>query len=285
MISGLRSIRSSRNIPFPIVVSVPHAGLAVPEERKDLKLLAQDIFMGDVDFEVHQIWEDACLDLDITLIKAETHRYAIDLNRRADQIDAGMVKGNQRPVGTEKKGLYWTESTKGQSLGGSQGYGLNLEPAIHESLVNNIWRPYYKAIEDELVRIRNHFGFAILVDAHSMPSTGSAFHADPRGKRSDIVPGDLNGKSCDLRITKACCRLAESLNFSLSLNHPYSGGGITQHFGRPRENFHAMQIELNRTLYMNESSYELKKDGLQRLKEFALRLLRDLASLDLKPRA
>ena len=262
--------------PTPIVVSVPHAGLRIPSLRADLADLPRAVFFRDVDFEVPRIWQRACRELDIPMIEALDHRYALDLNRRPDQIDDSTVSSSGRPAGSEKRGLFWLSSTRQEPV-----LKAPLSRTTADALVREIWTPYNDWIETELAAARAKFGFALLIDGHSMPSVGTSFHEDPSAERADLVPGDVNGKSCDARVLQTAQRTAEGKGFSCRPNLPYSGGGITQRFGRPTEGLHALQIEVNRKLYMTEEHIELRLDGMARLQDWARDTLNELSRLRL----
>ena len=254
--------RKSQSRKTPVLVSVPHAGLAIPELRKELMMLPETVFFRDVDFEIHRMWDEVCAKRDISFIKCHVHRYAIDLNRRADQ-----------------KNLIWTSSTRQEPLAPQGSSFETPELATIQKLIQQIWNPYYLAIQNELNEIKNQFGFAILIDGHSMPSRGTAFHADPGGRRADVVPGDNKGQSCAPILLQAVLDSAKSLGLSAVPNQPYSGGNITQHFGRPQEGFHALQIEINRSIYIESEEAEtkqIKDEGLIRLKNLADSLLEHL---------
>jgi N-formylglutamate deformylase len=106
-----------------------------------------------------------------------------------------------------------------------------------------------------------------------MPSKGTSYHADPSAARSDVVPGDALGKSCDARLTAAAVESCAVAGLSCKPNDPYTGGGITQAFGRPADRVHSLQIEMNRRLYMDEESFEVDEAGLARLQSFAREFL------------
>lgn len=264
-------------IRSPLVVSVPHSGLVVPEERHELMRLPRATFLRDVDYEIQQMWQSPCRDLGVPFIRTVVHRYAIDLNRRLDQVDASMIQGHPRPVDSEKSGLFWTHSTQQESLAPGEDSFRALEPKVAKALIEIVWRPYYQWIQQALLAAKAQFGFAILVDGHSMPSRGSAFHSDPAAHRADIVPGNLHGKSCHPLITQKSIEIAQQLKYSVLPNQPYSGGGITQHFAKLAPDIHALQIEVNRKLYMDEQSKELNRDGMEKLTQYASTLLQHLA--------
>jgi N-formylglutamate deformylase len=280
MTSPLFTVRPSQRHSLPIVVSVPHAGLRLPESRHELMGLPEEVFLRDVDFEIHRMWESVCQARDVSLVKSEIHRYALDLNRRPDQVDAGSVNDSSLPSLNERphdpKGLIWTESTRKESLGPGGGPFRPLPLATVRELVDSLWRPYYATIERELEAVRAKFGYALLIDGHSMPSKGTAFHADPGKARAEIVPGDFKGKSCDARFTQAVLAACAEQGFSTMLNDPYSGGNITQHFGQPARGIHAIQIEVNRVVYVEDEETvpkRLRADGLARLEKLAHAML------------
>jgi N-formylglutamate amidohydrolase len=96
---------------------------------------------------------------------------------------------------------------------------------------------------------RTEFGVAVLIDCHSMPSTVRGMHGRAR---PDIVLGDRYGSSCAPELTDFAARVLTGLGYTVSRNKPYAGGFITEHYGQPGRGLHAMQIEFNRSLYMDE---------------------------------
>lgn len=275
--------RNESDVPTtPVVVSAPHAGLRIPECRRELMMLPEPLFFRDVDFEIHRMWEEATREAGVPFIKSEVHRYAIDLNRREDQVNARSVRGAAVAAQPELKGLIWTESTRREPIAPAGGEFVPLAPESLAELLREVWRPYYAWIEARLARARDRFGFAVLIDGHSMPSKGTAFHADPGGVRAEIVPGDFKGLACHASLSRLVMESCARHSFRAKLNDPYSGGNITQHFGKPSAGVHAIQIEVNRALYMREDSPgrpELIEAGMARLRELARELLRTAASL------
>lgn len=276
---SLFEITEVTEVLSPIVLSVPHSGQVVPEERHELMLLPRETFFRDIDFEVQKIWAGPSLKLGIPMIRALVHRYAIDLNRRLDQVDASMIAGHPRPAGAEKRGLFWTRSTQDENLGRGGDAFRPLEAKVAKALIDLVWRPYYAWIQARLFAAKEKFGFAVLIDGHSMPSLGTNFHEDAAKKRFDIVPGNLLNRACHARISELSVECAHELGFSVALNEPYAGGGLTQHFSKLAPGIHALQIEMNRALYMNEESKDLREAGLERLSGYAYRLLEKITAL------
>lgn len=132
---------------------------------------------------------------------------------------------------------------------------LNAQEALQR--IENCYHPYHAALRELLAESIVHFGHAVLVDCHSMPS--AVHHGSPVGKsqlRADFVLGDRFGMSCSNTITSAAYEFLSELGYKVSVNKPYAGGFITEHYGRPDNGLHAIQIEINRALYMDETRME-----------------------------
>ena len=111
-------------------------------------------------------------------------------------------------------------------------------------------RPYHRALSHLLLAARARFGYAVLLDLHSMPQL-------PGERLPDLVLGDGFGRACSNALPQAASRAAQTCGLSVTRNYPYAGGFITQHYGRPTIGLHALQLEFARPLYMNESSRAL----------------------------
>jgi N-formylglutamate amidohydrolase len=135
---------------------------------------------------------------------------------------------------------------------------------------------YHLAIADALGRARARFGFALLVDGHSMPSVGRRGHTDSGRERADIVPGDKLGTSCSPALSRLVGEHFQGAGLRVAFNDPYKGGFITTHHGRPQDGIHAIQIEMRRDLYMNEATYTRLPDRMQALGAILESLLRKL---------
>src|SRR5262249_15257320 len=117
--------------------------------------------------------------------------------------------------------------------------------------IERLYEPFHAELHRLLDRTRARFGFALLIDCHSMPSASSHPSARP-----DIVLGDRFGAACNGRITRLVREVAAHLGYNVALNRPYAGGFITEHYGRPRAGIHALQLELNRALYLHEATFK-----------------------------
>ena len=125
-----------------------------------------------------------------------------------------------------------------------------------ERRLETCWRPYHVALSTLVEQTYGQFGGALLVDAHSMPSSASGIGLRDREHRVDIVLGDNHGEACAPRPDRRRRALAARPRAARARNQPYAGGFTTQRYGRPGLGRHALQIEINRALYMDEARHE-----------------------------
>ena len=150
-------------------------------------------------------------------------------------------------------------------------------PTLEEALdrVELIYRPYHEALRKLLAKTVVDFGYAVLVDCHSMPSSGNK---PEDHSRPDIIIGDRYGTSCHGSVSHELINRFEDKGYSVTRNKPYAGGFITEHYGRPLKGFHAVQIEINRGLYINEETL-LPTVGFDQLKEDIRSVMNALVSI------
>lgn len=141
-------------------------------------------------------------------------------------------------------------------------YRARLTVAEAMARIEALYFPFHAALAGLIEQTRRAFGYAVLIDCHSMPSQRMIKSAV---SRPDFVIGDRFGSSCDPRITKFIRDELQGLGYDVHLNRPYAGGYITEHYGRPHLGQHAIQIEINRGLYLDEARLEPSK-GYDRLK-------------------
>ena len=139
--------------------------------------------------------------------------------------------------------------------------------------------PYHDALSSLLNKTRVKFGTALLIDCHSMPSTNESARNFFSAPLADIILGDCHGKSCNPLITDAAEQICRDMGLSVSRNKPYAGGYTTKHYGKPEYNFHSLQIEIKRSLYMDEVRIE-RGPGLAQLICQMRRLTNAMTSID-----
>jgi len=254
----------------PVVVDVPHAGEWIPDEVADEMLVRTGELRRDLDLYVDRIWQDAPA-RGATLIASDVSRYVVDLNRAEDDVVADSVEGAQPksiPGYYGDRGVVWRTTTDGTPVMSGP-----LTRAEFDRRIETFHTPYHDTIGAELARVTEAYGFAVLIDGHSMPSMGRVAHSDVGVRRADIVPGDVDGTSCAAGLSRLVYDHFARAGYSVRPNEPYKGGWITRKFGRPRANCHAIQIEINRALYMDEQTFEIREPGMRRLARVCAELL------------
>ena len=257
------------NPTTPVIVSVPHAGTSTRGFEDNLAP-GLDV-RGDADLWVDELYEGSPSGAFLT---AKLSRFVCDLNRHPDDVSAHAVPEHPAPRNSHGRGFIWEITTEGTS---AMAHPLSLSQWKRRQ---EIHAAYYGALATAIERARAKFGFAVLVDGHSMPSRGKAAHSDAGNQRAAIVPGDRQGQSC----APALSRLVEDHflhhGYAVKFNDPYQGGFITTHHGTPATGVHAIQIEMRRDLYMNEATFEKQPSGFDRLRFGLEALLRTLDQFD-----
>ncbi|MDX9720900.1 MAG: N-formylglutamate amidohydrolase [Myxococcota bacterium] len=246
---------------IPILIDVPHAGELEPAEVTARCVAAYERRKRDFDLYVDRFWSQSP-SLGATMMVARYSRYVLDLNRSAEDVDAASVQAHPNPEGRFRRGLLWQVTAAGEPV-----LAEPLSQAEYVQRVATYHQPYHAHLQASLEAIRARFGYVVLIDAHSMPSVGRDDHPDPGEHRADIVPGTNQGRSCPASLTAACTEVFEEHGLSVRVDHPYKGGWITRHYGRPQDGIHALQIEVSRRVYMDEESFVINEAGMTRLSE------------------
>lgn len=265
--AGVFDVHEPAARKLPLVLASPHSGseyLAdfVAASRLDPLALRQseDSFVDELFAFAPQ--------LGAPLLSARFPRAYLDVNREAYELDPTMFSdalpgyvnaGSPRVrigLGTIARIV-----ASGENI-----YAEKLRFADAERRIECLYHPYHQMLRRLVQETAGMFGGCLLVDCHSMPSTSGC-----RQDGADIVLGDCYGAACAPRIIEAARRILADRGFRVAINAPYAGGFTTGFYGRPSAHRHALQIEVNRALYMEERSYCRKPT-------FA-RLVEDLADL------
>ncbi len=246
----------------PLLITIPHSGEKVPSETPWLASLPEVLLMCDVDRYVDRIYEPALKNLGLPFVKTDWHRYAIDLNRLPDDVDRDSVEGHTNPSGKFARGLHWTITTTGERL-----QPKPMSQSLHDELVSKYFEPFHVEVRSALAKLREQSQITYHIDAHSMPGVGTNEHRDPGEHRADIVISDCSGTSCSPTFRDLVVAAYEGAGFKTRVNWPYLGGRVTETYGRPSEGQHSIQVELNRSLYMNEATKQLRNDLLPGIQE------------------
>lgn len=254
---------------IPLVLASPHSGRDYPAAFLASARLEPRRLRRSEDSFVDELFA-AGPDHGAPLLAASFPRAFCDPNREAWELDPAMFDEPLPP---------WVNTTSarvGAGLGtiarvvasGEAIYRRKLSFAEAEARVRAYWEPYHAALAALIAEARARFGACLLLDCHSMPAGGSAGRA---GGEPDFVLGDAHGTACAPRIARVVEAAIAGMGYTVRRNDPYSGGYVTRHYGRPREGVHALQLEIARRLYMQESRIE-------KLPRFA-EMQRDMARL------
>lgn len=247
---------SGQTIPF--VFNVPHAGAVYPASFLAVSRLDAMALRRSEDAFVDELFASVT-DLGAPLMTARFPRAYLDLNREPYELDSRMFDGRLPPFANTRSmrvagglGTIPRIVADGQEIYGSR---LPVEEALHR--IEWLYKPYHRELRQLVRRTSQTFGHAILIDCHSMPS--SSVSRD-EGAKADIVLGDRYGTSCATPLIDLVEAALRGRGYTVVRNKPYAGGFITEHYGEPALARHALQIELNRGLYMDERRLQ-KKPG------------------------
>lgn len=266
--------------PTALVFASPHSGGIYPDEMIAAVRLPVETLRASEDAFVDEIIAGAPA-LGASVIRARLARAYIDLNREPWEMDPSMFDGDlpdyaQGRSARVAAGLGAIPRLAGE---GRPIYGRKLTFAEARARVETAHRPYHDALDRQLAAARAAHGTAILIDWHSMPAAAARGQRARNGGPCDIVLGDRFGAACASRLTALVERELEGLGYRVARNAPYAGGYTTEHYGRPAKRTHALQIEINRALYMDEATRQ-PTEGLAKLTADAESLTRVLAALD-----
>lgn len=235
----------------PLLLTIPHSGEEIPQEAYWLTSHPSELLLRDVDRFVDVLYSEAIRDIGLPSVQTLVHRYAADLNRYPEDIDAAAVEGSPHPAGKFTQGFHWVKSTIGEMI-----IEHPIPLAVHDLIVKRYHDRFHELIASRIAEIQALHGKSPVYhfDLHSMPSRGTGAHADQGRSRAEVVLSDFEGRSCAPEFMNLTRRVFESVGFEVAINWPYKGGRMTQRYGRPEAGHHTVQIELNRKLYMNEAT-------------------------------
>ena len=246
------SILGAERQRVPLILNSPHSGRVYPSVFVEVSRLSAQALRKSEDAYVDEILASAP-EQGAVLMHAHFPRAYIDINREPYELDPVLFNGRL------------PDFVNSQSLRAIGGLGtiarivnekeeiysgpLDLETAF--TRIERLYKPYHAALSALLESTRARFGAAFMLDCHSMPS-----QQGERGGWPDFVLGDRFGASCAPEITRLVQSCLKNLGYRVHLNKPYAGGYITEYYGKPVRGVHVLQIEIDRSLYMNEETFE-----------------------------
>ena len=243
---------------IPFVFNSPHSGRVYPQAFLDQSRLDGLSIRRSEDHFVDELFQSVT-DLGAPLLLAHFPRAFLDVNREPYELDPRMFDGQLPPHANISSmrvagGLGTVPRLVAENM---EIYRGRFPVAEALDRIETIYKPYHACLRRLIARTHVQFGLAVLIDCHSMP--GNIRQAGT-GQRPDFIIGDRYGTSASADLSRTAVSLLEDLGFSVARNKPYAGGFITEHYGRPARGLHALQIEINRGLYVDEATLQKKKD-------------------------
>lgn len=246
-----------------MLVSMPHSGLRLTPEVQS-GLTDKALLLPDTDWYIPELYSFLA-ELGVGYISANYSRYVIDLNRPLDDTPLYASKTT---------GLF-----PSILFGESPVFKPGRSPSEHHQQYckEKLWQPYHDKIAQELNRLQNKFGYAILFDAHSIAAQVPMLFD---GRLTDFNFGNNNGAASSQGLLEAASGAVPQDVFSSVTNGRFKGGYITRSFGKPEQNIHAIQLELSQTTYLKHSSnsYQIDSNQLASLQAVLKQVIKTLIS-------
>ena len=264
----------------PVVFASPHSGRRYPAEFIAASRLDSLTVRRSEDAFVDEIFA-AAPEAGAPLLRAHFPRAFVDPNREAFELDPAMFEdalpsyvNTTSPRVAAGLGTIARVVTSGEEI-----YGAKLRFADAKRRIETYYVSYHQALRGLVEATRERFGACLLVDCHSMPSVGGPMDNDRGRRRVDFVLGDCHGTACAPLVTDTARQALAEMGYVVTQNAPYAGGFTTRNYGRPYDGVHALQIEINRNLYMDEERIT-RGPGLAELASRMGRLIEALVGID-----
>jgi N-formylglutamate amidohydrolase len=253
---GVVDLRRPESERLPLILASPHSGSDYPAEFVAASRLDPLALRRSEDSFVDKLF-GAAPSLGAPLLSARFPRAYLDVNREAYELDPTMFcDALPEFVNAGSPRVRMGLGTIARIVAnGEEIYSGKLYFADARRRIEGLYHPYHRALSRLVEETEALFGGYLLIDCHSMPSAAGAV-CGPNG--ADIVLGDCYGAACAPVILEAARHFLAERGFAVAVNAPYAGGFTTDHYGDPRRRHHALQIEINRALYMDESKFRRK---------------------------
>ncbi len=237
---------------LPVLISSPHSGTFLPVEARARLACGEEVLRQLDDGPVHLLFLGAP-ERGATMLAATHRRAYVDLNRDPREIDPALLferpgRGGLRLSLRVRAGLGVVPSRLGSRP-------LHRGPLGMEEIgrrLQRVYLPYHRELRERLEGLRRCFGGALLLDVHSMPASAARVERRP----VDLAIGDCHGRAAGGGLAAVAVETLRAAGLVTVRNRPFAGGHITEHYGRPAEGVHALQIEVRRDLFMEEASQE-----------------------------
>ncbi|TNJ41069.1 N-formylglutamate amidohydrolase [Phaeobacter sp. B1627] len=234
----------------PVVIASPHSGANYPQAFVEQSILDAKRLRSSEDAFVDGLFS-AAPQLGMPMLTARVPRAFVDFNRASDELDPALIEGvtrrGQNPRVASGLGVIPRVVSNGRTI-----YRGKIPLTEARARINQYWVPYHAALQRLLDAAHARFGETILIDCHSMPHEAVESVAMLRARRPEIVLGDRFGAAAQGAIVDRVEAAFASAGFRVARNSPFAGAYITQTYGRPSRGQHAVQVEIDRSLYMDE---------------------------------
>lgn len=233
-----------------VVFASPHSGSTYPPDMISRSVLSDRMLRSSEDAFVDELF-DCAPRFGARFIKAAVPRAYVDFNRSADELDPALIDGVRRqghnPRVTSGLGVIPRVVANGRAI-----YRGKLSMAEAQARLNDYWYPYHHMLQTLLSEAMNFHGQAVLIDCHSMPHEAVENVSRSGARRPDIVLGDRFGATASGGVVDRVEAAFKAQGFVVARNSPFAGAYIAQAYGRPSRGQHAVQVEIDRALYMDE---------------------------------
>lgn len=233
-----------------VVFASPHSGSDYPEGFVRASVLDRHAIRSSEDAFVDRLF-DCAPEFGAPLLCARAPRAYVDFNRSPDELDPALIEGVRRhghnPRVASGLGVIPRVVSNGRAI-----YRGKIPMSEAKQRLDQCWRPYHAALQDLLDQAHHRFGEAILIDCHSMPHEAMDGVARSGAPRPEIVLGDRFGAAADSAVVERVEAAFAAAGLTVSRNAPFAGAYVTQAYGRPSRRQHAIQIEIDRSVYMDE---------------------------------
>jgi len=270
---------------MPFVFASPHSGTEYPPEFIAASRLDPLTLRRSEDSFVDELFGAAPFH-GAPLLRARFPRAFIDPNREAWELDPRMFADRLPPYANTKSARVFAGlgTVARVVANGEEIYNRKLTFAEVKERIETLYEPYHEALRELIEETRQRFGHCILIDCHSMPSVGGPMDNDSGSPRVDFVLGNNHGATCHPHLLQFVDAALSDAGYAVRLNNPYSGGFTTRNYGQPRRGVQTLQIEVNRSIYMDEIKIA-KSDGFAQLQRDLTRLIGTLAAYEPAARA
>ena len=243
----------------PLVLDSPHSGVAYPADFGHACELA--VLRQAEDTHVEKLYDFAPA-LGVAWIEALFPRSYIDVNRNTTEVDVSLIEDSwadaveTAPAALNKvrlgKGLIWRMTDDGIPI-----YERKLSAAEVRRRIDTCWRPYHAAVAQAIADAHARHGYSMHLNCHSMPSVAATYATDfPGLAHADFVVGDRDGTTAAPALSRYLCELLRGFGYDVAYNHPYKGVELVRRYGDPAHDRHSIQVEVNRKLYMDETTLQ-----------------------------